>query len=161
METFDPTPEPPRNAIPKVIGILMIIFGALVFFGNGVSLLNRTDLPLGGGVGATLGKISLIFGIIDTCIGGFEAYVGIRLFGYKDTSPKQANIWAALNIVSTILYMLLMFLWLKPKLAGYGPMADMMFSFSTMLKAFFAVAWSVVVAILVSTRGARGACTNY
>lgn len=159
-QDFVVAPDPPdvRSAVPKVLGILMIIFGAFATFGGMFGLINRTEVPSGNSAWATMSTLSLVYDLIGLGVGGLQAYTGIKLFGYKDTAPKLALIWGVANTISAIVFNGLMYFWLRPKLGEFGELAV---GFMTLMRAFLSVAWSVTVIALIMQPYPRRSCTNY
>ena len=159
-QDFVVAPDPPevRSAVPKVLGILMIIFGAFASFGGLFGLINRTEAPGLGSAWATMSTLSLVFDVIGLGVGTLQLYTGIKLLGYKDTAPKLALVWGVLNSVTAIAFSALLYFWLKPQL---GEMGEVAISFVSLMRAFISVAWSVTVIALVMQPYPRRSCTNY
>ena len=74
-----------RSGIPKVMGILMIIFASLGLLfgliglaGSGASAAGLKDVP----VFKTYSTISMILGVVGLGISGLHRFAGVRAVGY-------------------------------------------------------------------------------
>ena len=161
-------PPPHRSAIPKVIGILMIILGSLGILG---SLIN-----FAGGIGndelirriPDLGTYRMIEKVttgIGLLMAIAQLVVGIKCVGYKTSAPGLAKVYAIVALVVTLGNTVISVAVLAPMLTkaleasgmrGMGGfMGGVTFFFS-----LIAVAWQVVILVLMSRPAAKDACTN-
>ena len=86
-----------RSAIPKVIGILMIIFGSLGILGGILGMFDIVkDPPAFRHVAEwqSWKSISHVLAGIGAVFATFELIVGIQALGYKPRAPKLAVIYA-------------------------------------------------------------------
>lgn len=168
---------PRRSAIPKVIGILMIIFGGLGLLGGLVGLVSSSALSgmsefgrhssyYGGSSSfdndfsilntyATFSKVTTVLGLL---IAGLELFAGIALVGYKQKGLTMAKTYAIVNMVTSVLTMILVFAWLKPALSHTG--MGGIIGAGMLAGTFLALAWPTVVLVLTSRPAAKDACTN-
>ncbi|MCX5741456.1 MAG: hypothetical protein NT062_03035 [Proteobacteria bacterium] len=159
-----PMPEPPsvRSAVPKVIGILMIIFGGFALFGGLFGLLGRGEIGRQfGDIMSTFSTLTLMSNLVSLGLGALQLITGIKLLGYKDTAPKLAITWGAIKIVRTLICAFLSWFWLRPKFAAMGGYGEAMIGMTVILSAFFSIGWSVTVVALVAQPYPRASCTNY
>src|SRR5262245_59151058 len=108
-----------RSSIPKVMGILMIIFASLgVIFGllgvaaNGVKGVPAELKDIG--EFKTYASMSLIFGVIGLAISALHLFAGIRAVGYKANAPKLATMYGAIGIAVTLANAIVVLAWMKP-----------------------------------------------
>jgi len=160
--------HPVRSAIPKVMGILMIIFASLGLFGSLISL-------AGGGGNEELFReipeyktwhsIELLINALGLGIGALHLYAGVRAIGYKHNAPRLAVIYALVAMVVTIVNAILVFAWIKPILdrsfsqlgvSGMGSVFGPIMIFTTLI----ALAWPTLVLILMTRPAAKAACVQ-
>jgi hypothetical protein len=152
-----------RSGTPKVMGILMIVFASL---GLLVGLAG-----LGGNDGAELREfreleawknfelVTRVTGIIGLFISALHLYAGIRAVGYRRNAPALALWYAITNIVTTVLSLVLVYVWLKPALdvlPGAGAMVGTML----LVAGVISVIWPIIVLCLMTTAAAKAACTS-
>lgn len=161
--------QAPRSAIPKVIGILMIIFASLGLLGSLISVLG------GGGNDAmfrdipelkTWHTIEKLMGAVGLAIGGLHLYTGVRAVGYKTNAPGFAVVYSLVAMVVVILNAVLVFAWIKPIMekafAGMpgGEMVSGMFGPIVIFTTLIGLAWPILVMILMTRPTAKAACIN-
>jgi hypothetical protein len=162
--------QPARSAIPKVIGILMIIFASLGLFGSLIAFVSR-----GGGVDdmfrdvpelRTWNTISTFINVLGLGIGCLHLYTGLRCVGYKTNAPALAKAYAIVAIVVTITNAILVYAWAKPLLErAFGGMpgggiAAGVFGPIMLFSTVISMAWPIVVLALMSRPAAKAACVN-
>ncbi len=160
---------PQRSAIPKVIGILMIIFGALGILGGLIGLAGN------GGLGGnelfrevpelkTYRTIEMLTSVLSLGISILQLYAGVRAIGYKSNAIGLAKAYAITRIVAEITSVILVYVWMKPIMdeafrdSGMnigGVMGGFMLIFT-----LIAVAWPIVVLVLMTRPAAKAACTG-
>ncbi len=155
-----------RSGIPKVVGILMIVFAslgllftllALASAGTGSDYREMQSLP----AFKTLTTMQLVFNAVGVCIGILHLVAGISAVRYKASAPKLAMSYAVLNIVTTIAYLVMVFAWLKPALEKAGfPEAGSVVGGVLLVSGVLSVTWPVIVLVLMSRPSARAACTG-
>jgi hypothetical protein len=155
-----------RSSIPKVVGILMIVFSslgllftllALASAGGGKDYQGMQDLP----AFKTLNTMQLVFNALGVGIGILHLVAGISAVRYKASAPKLAMSYAVLNIVTTIAYLVMVFAWLKPALEKAGfPEAGSVVGGVLLVSGVLSVTWPVIVLVLMSRPSARAACTG-
>ena len=159
-----PQPAATRSGIPRVIGILMIIFGSLGALAGLVSLLRNESYDNVAGLGArfkalkhlhTLNNVSSITGLL---IGIYELVAGGRAVQYRGSAPSMATWFAIANIATTLLVLVLLYAWIAPSLSGVDGLRA---ASSTVSETFFggiSIVWSVVVLALMTRPAAKAAC---
>lgn len=156
-------PMPQRSAIPKVIGILMIIFGSIGILGGLIGLAGN------GGGGDLFGDIpeyktwrtiELLTGVLGLAISILQLYAGIRLVGYKAGALGLAKAYAIVRIVTEIAGAILIFAWVKPMLDQAMPGMGGIMGVAMMIGLVFGLAWPIVVLALVTRPSAQAACNN-
>lgn len=155
-----------RSSIPKVVGILMIVFAslgllftllALTSAGTGNDYQEMQSLP----AFKTLTTMQLVFNALGVGIGILHLVAGISAVRYKASAPKLAMSYAVINIVTTIAYLVMVFAWLKPALAKAGfPEAGAVVGGVLLVSGVLSVTWPVIVLVLMSRPSARAACTG-
>ena len=150
-----------RSGIPKVVGILMIIFASLGLLFGLIGLAGNSGTGAMDGVAAwkTFRNMSLIFGIIGLGISVLHLVAGIQSIRYKANAPKLAVAYGALNIVSQITFAVLFYAWLKPALDKV-PGASELIGGMLVISLIIGVTWPIIVLALMTRPGAKAACTN-
>lgn len=153
----------PRSGIPKVIGILMIIFASLGLLfgliglgGNASSDATLGDIP----EWKTWSTLSMVFGIVGLGISGLHLFAGVSAVRYKTGAPKLAIIYAILNIVTSLIQTVLVFAWLKPALAKVSPVAAEALGGFLVIGLVIAMIWPIIVLSLMTRPGAKASCVN-
>lgn len=152
-----------RSSIPKVVGILMIIFGSLGLIGGLIGLAGNSasgdlkDLP----EWKTYMTMSMVFGVIGLGISALHVFGGIRAVGYKSNAPKLAMLYGLLNIVTQIAWGAIVFAWLKPAIAkAAGDAGAAIIGIGVMFGVIISIAWPIIVLSLMSRPAAKAACVN-
>lgn len=161
-------PRVNRSPIPKVIGILMIIFASLAMLANLVGLANSSNPALDHlEAWRTFERVSVIMGLIQLPISVFQLVTGIWLVKYKAGAPKLALIYGLLAAVHTIANAVIVFGFVKPALEaamkGLGGMNGMMSNVigaSVVFGSIIGLAWPIVILTLTSRPSAKAACVN-
>ncbi|HTM19520.1 MAG TPA: hypothetical protein VL172_03400 [Kofleriaceae bacterium] len=170
---------PKRSAIPKVMGILMIIFGGLGLLGglaavSGASqgmnkeMMDKNpafhDKEFGGDKLAKViedvqhfQRYAAIPGLLAAA---FQLWVGILAVKYKKAAPKMAMIFGVVNIVQVIGQLVLYFVWISPALSDAPPFVRSMMGMGFFVGAIFGMAWPVLILALMSRPPAKAACVN-
>lgn len=151
-----------RSGIPKVVGILMIIFASLgLLFGliglagssmNSALLKDVPELK-------TWGTISMIFGVVGLGISALHLVAGISSVKYKAGAPKLAVMYGTLNIVSNLAQAVIVFAWLKPALSKFPGAAEALGGF-LVVGIVIAIIWPTIVLALMTRPAVKEACTN-
>jgi hypothetical protein len=160
-------PPPQRSAIPKVIGILMIIFGSIGILGGLVGL-------AGGGMGGsqdlfreipefkTWRTIELLTSVMGLAISILQLYAGIRCVGYKANAVGMAKVYAILRMVTEIASAIIVYAWMKPMMekvtAGSGMNFGGILGGAMIIGTLIGLAWPIVVLVLMSRPEAKDAC---
>jgi len=151
--------------IPRVVGILAIIFaafgaaGILIWTIGPISDIDKHHLrePMAGMLSWFYACAALSIVIFGLHLAG-----GIMATIYKFTGLRLLTLYGVLGILVAIADLVLVFALMPDHVEGRaGLTADIRFSVSYM-RAFFdglALVWPVIVLALVNTRGARAACT--
>lgn len=162
MQSFQPYP-PQRSAIPKVMGILMIIFASL-------GLLGTLKTLVGSSVPAeaydfipelkTWRTVELLTSLLGLGVGALHLLAGVRAVAYRDVAPKLATAYAAASIVSTLVGSTLVYVYLRPMLSSMmGDMASVVGP-TMIVTSLVTLTWPVIVLILMTRPAARAACVN-
>ena len=94
---------PRRSAIPKVIGILMIVFGSLGILGALVGSLMPTDPQLARlDAWREYEKITHLMGYIGVPVSLFQLIAGIACVKYVKTAPALAMVYGALSVAPVL-----------------------------------------------------------
>src|SRR5438067_147667 len=108
--------ETMRSSIPKVVGILMIIFASLGLIGGLIGLAGNAaneglkELP----EFKTYMTMNLVYTVVGLGISALHLFAGVRAIGYKANAPKLAMMYGATNIIVSIGWGAVVFAWLKP-----------------------------------------------
>jgi hypothetical protein len=153
-----------RSAIPKVMGILMIVFASLGLLGTLRTLVGSsvpTEVYAMVPELATWRTIELLLGLIGLGVGFLHLLAGVRAVAYRDVAPNLAVAYATVSIITTLIGSTMVYVYLRPMLGELvgnevasvaGPM--MIATNLVML------AWPVIVLILMTRPSARAACVN-
>jgi hypothetical protein len=152
-----------RSSIPKVVGILMIIFaslgllGGLIGLGGHSSSAGLNDIP----AWKTFNTLSMVVGVIGLGISVLHLIAGIRSVGYKANAPKLAMMYATVNIIVTLGWGIVVFAWLKPAIEKVaGGIGGAAIGVGVMFGVIISIAWPVIVLALMTRPAAKQACTN-
>lgn len=155
--------QPRRSAIPKVIGILMIVFASLGLVASliGLAMDSNWDDPnikraFGDQVSSmkTYESIDQISGLL---IGILHLYGGIMCVMYKRSAPALAISYAAVRILHVVVTLVLLFAWLSPLLDKVPEMRGPMMV-GMIFGGILGIAWPIVIWALMSRPSARAAC---
>lgn len=159
-------PPPQRSAIPKVIGILMIIFGSLGLIGSLLGL-------AGGGFGQDelmrqvpemkkLSTLNTVTSLLGLGMAGFQFFVGLRCLGYKRNAPMLAKAYGILALVNVVVGMVIAFAVINPILEKAPAMRALggFTSVITVVASIFGIAWALVILVLMSKQSAKAACAE-
>lgn len=173
---------PRRSAIPKVIGILMIIFGSLgllsALLGLARSSLDDMQAFTDGAMEtpivtafAEVERIGKIVSLVGLPISVLHLVAGIAAVRYRASAPKLAIGYAVLaalhtlatTIVTATLIMPAMEAMMRELSQNAGPIGMSGFMSTTMTAALIGgtivgLAWPTVVGVLMSRQRARVAC---
>jgi hypothetical protein len=156
---------PKRSAIPRVIGILMIVFAGLGLLVSLVAL-SQESINTAGMHGDMRDKLDTLksYESIDELLGllfsVFHLIAGIQLVRYHKSGPKLAIAYAVGKIIYTVVGFVLVFAWLMPALEGAPAAVRSAFGFAFIFMGIFQLAWPVIVWALVSRPQAKAACTE-
>ncbi len=159
-------PPAKRSAIPKVIGILMIIFAGLGLLGTLIGLAGGTSMPHATGTGRfedafnTLRSYQTITGVIGLFIGIFHLVGGIQCVRYARNAPMLAKLYGIGAILVIIVEMSLMYAWLMPMFEGAPAGFREFFGVFMFFGAIIGCAWPVVILSLMTRPSAKAACVN-
>ena len=161
------TPPVQRSAIPKVIGILMIIFGSIGLLGGVIGLagsgMNNAmfrDVP----ELSTYRTVEMLLSVVGLTMAGFQLYAGVRAVGYKANAPGIAKAYAIAAIVIVIASLVINMAVLAPMMAramdaaGMHGMGGFIGGF-TLIISLFGLAWPIIVLTLMTRPTAKAACT--
>lgn len=152
---------PPRSAIPKVVGILAIIFSAFGLFGSVIWTVGPlSDIHMWD-VGSELSQMTTwMYLWMVLSIGLFVVHLigGIFAIQYKPGGLRLLGIYATSAIVLVVVDIILDFA-LVAHLEGHRG-REIQFSVSTMRIIFegMAAPWPIIVLALTKSRRAKQAC---
>ena len=154
----------PRSGTPKVIGILMIVFASIGLLFTLIGFGGPSD-PSGGELKElkTLKTISTVFGVLGLALGALHLIAGIQSVKYKASAPKLAVTYGIASIAHTILNIIVVFAWLKPKLAEAGPAGETVanaLGAALVIVGVLQIIWPTVVLALMTRPAAKAACVN-
>ena len=113
--------EQKRSAIPKVVGILMIVFAGLGLVHSLISLI-QAQLLNEGFEGhermAQFAHVALIFGLVDLGVGVLHLAAGLRALGYKESAPRLTMLYGVLKIVTTVGLLVVTYAFMRSSLEG-------------------------------------------
>jgi len=153
-----------RSSIPKVVGILMIIFaslgllfGLLGLAGNSASTEGLKDVP----EFKTYLTMNMVYGLVGLAISVIHLLAGVSAVRYKANAPGLAKLYGVTNIVVSVGWGVVVFAWLKPALEkAAGGIGAAALGVGVIFGIILAVAWPVIVLALMSRPAAKAACTN-
>lgn len=162
-------PMPPaarRSAIPKVIGILMLIFGGLAVLGGLIGLVTGPSGAEFGRLGGELAEamsrfktLNIVSNLVSLIIGGIELYAGGRALMYRANAPGWVMVYGWLNIGTTIIVILLTYAWMMP-MTKHIPGGEALVGFGVIIGGVISVAWPTVAMVLMTRPAAKAACSN-
>ena len=142
--------------MPRVLGILMIVFGSLGALGMVFNLATSSRFHDNGylapDVVEHLVTYTKISSFVNLAIAGLDVFGGIALVRYKRNAVNLAQLYALANIVVTIASLVLQFTLLAPLGAMLGA--------GLIVGSVITVAWSVVVLALSNRPAVKAACTS-
>lgn len=154
---------PQRSGIPKVMGILMIIFASLGMLGSLAMLAaNPLDKIPGGGLVPgfdNLKTVITILSVLGLGVGVLHLIAGIACVGYKRSGPGLALGYAIIRIVAAVIEVALVYAWMKPALEVVPHMKDEIIG-QMIGSSLVAIVWPVLVLILLTRPNAKAACVN-
>jgi hypothetical protein len=160
-----------RSAIPKVVGILMIIFASVGLLFTVIGLLTRgVNNELFEGIPAyhRYMQITLVFGLVGAGVGVVHLMAGLAAVRYRQGAPRLTMIYGVLNIVQAIINAIIMFAWLKPameealkrEMGHTGMDVSAIIGVSVVFGVILSFSWPTVAMILMTRPAAKAACTN-
>lgn len=166
---YMPPPDPNahagggRSGIPKVMGILMIVFASLGLLFTLIGAGGPSDT--GGLESELLDKLKLFANIdliVGLLIGILHLVAGIMSVRYKTNGPKLAIIYGISKIVWTVLSLVLVYAWLIPAMDKLGAPGSVKSVFAGMFVVIgiINIIWPVIVLSLMTRPKAKAACTN-
>ena len=156
-----PYQQPRRSAIPKVVGILMIVFASLGLLVSLIALAmsGQFDKMDVGDVG--IGKLKT-YHMIEQCsyllIGILHMVAGIMCVMHKRAAPMLAVVYAVLKILVVVVIWALVFTWLAPVLDKAPKEMKAQFTMQMIVGGVINISWPIVAWVLMSRPSARAAC---
>jgi hypothetical protein len=157
---YAPQPGSRRSPIPKVIGILLIVFGSLGLLGGLIGLVGDNDMKhlLEGDRLKTFTTITTVFTVIGLGVSFLQLMTGMSCVRYKSGAPGLAVIYGIITMVFQLANIVVVFTYLKPMLDGI-PGAGAMFGIILIFTTIITMAWPIVVLALMTRPAAKAACT--
>ena len=166
-----------RSGIPKVVGILMIIFASLGLIGSLIGLTGGKGSETGD-AWKTFYTFELVFSIVGLAVSGLHLFAGLQAVRYKANGPKLSMMYGAIAIVAQLAYAVLLFVVIKPKLmagdlpdgvdadtarafknAGNDAVNTVLGTFAVVKVVLFSI-WPILVLALMSRPAAKASSTN-
>ena len=139
--------SPPRSAIPKVIGILMIIFGSLGVMTELGDVLHK---PIGRPLDIVM-QVTLWLAFASAAL---EIAAGIALVTYRAKGIPLSVMFAIASLAATTTSIITSLVVIGPRLM------IAMFGVGPLVRDAIYLAWPIVVLALVTRPAARGACSR-
>lgn len=146
-----------RSAIPRVLGILMIVFGSLGVLGMALTMTmafgaHDDGYGVGGADMAHLLTYEKISSVVNLALAALDVFAGIALVRYRRVGVNLAQLYGLTNIVVAVVSLVLLFTLLAPlgAMLGGGLLGG----------SALTIAWSIVVLVLSNVPAAKLACTN-
>jgi hypothetical protein len=151
-----------RSAIPKVVGILMIVFASLGLLQSVISMIQAELVgeTFHGHEMQTFAHVSLVFGLLDLGIGVLHLAAGLRSVGYKESAPRLTMLYGVLKIVTTIGLLVVTYAFMRRALTGADDTESAIVGFGFIVAGIFYMAWPIVAMSLMSRPSAKAACVN-
>jgi hypothetical protein len=153
-----------RSGIPKVVGILMIIFASIGLLGSLLGLAGSAanDATMKAVPELkTWGTMSMIFSVVGLGVSALHLVAGISSVKYKANAPKLSVTYALINIINNLVQGIIVFAWLKPAIAKSGvPGAAEMVGGMVVISIVLSVIWPTIVLALMTRPAAKAACVN-
>jgi len=165
-------PAPPqRSAIPKVIGILLIIFAGIGLLGafiglatGGGGMFNQAN-EMNRQFYAETAQYTRITNMLALPIALLELFAGIWAVRYKRAAPLLCTTYAVVSMINQLIGMALLFAYILPAMQKTLPhmmraqMRGVMIA-AAVISALIGFAWFLVVIILMNRPAAKEACVN-
>jgi hypothetical protein len=161
-----------RSGIPKVIGILMIIFASLgLLFGMAGLLMRGVNQELFDGIAEfhRLQQFTLVFGLIGLGVSALHLVTGLSAVRYRRSAPRLTLLYGCLNITQAIANAIVTFVWLKPALDAamertmvhtHGPDMSGLVGASMVFGLMISISWPIIAIVLMTRPAVTAACTN-
>ena len=156
--------EPPRSAIPKVIGILAIVFASFGVLGTlGLTFGMEDELSRYRITRDALGSFGtwmIVSGVFGFALFGVHLTMGIQAVRYAPSAPRWATIYGVLAI-ALVLADIIVSMATFPDGHGYRhrqAYEDLVYPRIGL--AIFALPWPIIALILMNVRGARRSCVE-
>jgi hypothetical protein len=168
-QPYEYAPRPSRSAIPKVVGILMIIMCSLSLVVALIGMAIPEDKQFAHMVEyQTLDKISKTIGLLNLPITLLGFVTGILAVSYKRIAPTLALVYGLLALLHTLVNAFVVYKYsrafLDAVVADMGGQMDSTvsaaFGIGTIFGAIIGIAWALVVLLLMTRPNAKLACQN-
>lgn len=161
--------QKPQSRIPKVMGILMLVFGSLGLLSSIIAL------GSGGMRGELIARfpdlkswntVTLLLNSVGLAVSVMHLYVGVRALNYKWNAPRLAVVYAISSLSLTALNLILLLAWGKPlveraiRAEPGGDLAVTLFGPLLVIGVAINVVWCALVILLMTRPAARATCTN-
>ena len=155
---------PARSSIPKVMGILMIIFAGLglLFSLAGMAAAAAQDVsrltPVEVG---RLKLFNLVSHLSGLAAGGLHLAAGTLAVVYHRAAPLWSTLYAGLALLRVIVVASLYYAWLAPIVTrGTSKAFSQGYGVGIVVGSVILAAWPVVVVALMNREAARTACSG-
>jgi hypothetical protein len=154
--------EQARSAIPKVVGVLMIVFGAIGLVWTVIVMFQEELFKEVAGMDPTISRTGLIFDLVAVALGLLQLVAGLRAISYKDRAPRLAVMYAVGKIVSVIGWVVVTYAYLIPHIGASRVASQSLVDGSGIaITAGFYLIWPIIVLALMTRPSVKTSCTNF
>lgn len=162
------SPETPRSSIPKVIGVLAIVFACLGAFGAlgalGMAISAEDEMRKFGLAAEELGAFGTwIYAYVLLSVALFAVHLaaGIQSVRYAASAPRWMTIYGVLAIALVVTDLIVSFAAI-PRGDGHGREALYQNLFMPRLSlAILGMPWPIIALVMMNLRSARLACSTH
>ncbi len=164
---------PRRSSIPKVMGILMLVFG-------GIGLLSGLSGLISGGAGMGMGSshspipmaameklrdFQRLGSFVGLPLALLQCLAGLWAIRYKRAARLLSSAYAVLAMLWVVVSIAMMYSWLLPTMKRLVPSSSIgqleaFVGFTMVVAAVIGMVWPALILILMNRRSVREACIN-
>ncbi|MEZ4366558.1 MAG: hypothetical protein R2939_09760 [Kofleriaceae bacterium] len=151
----------PRSPVPKVVGILLLVFGGLGLVVNlrGLLAVAGTAELFRDPAWRHVIRVQQVDHAVSLAVAALQVYAGFRAVTYRQNAPRMAALYAWTSILTTVALLAYAYLVALPALDALAG-ARALIGAGMMFAGLLAIAWPIVVLALMSRPAARAACSN-
>ena len=156
---------PRRSAIPKVMGILMIVFSGIALLATLANMVKEPDYStLPSSVVEQLQSFSRIDQLTGLVVSLIHLIAGILCVMYRRVGRLLANVYGVAATIRVIVVMTMLYGWLAPILErlplGTGENVKSLIVAAMIFGSVLSMVWPILIFILMNLKGAREACVK-